>query len=173
MYESQLTKIIRSRRSIRIYRNEEISDDNLKNILESGLYAPSGKNRQPWRFVIIKKVEIIKSIAKSTVFSRFLQKVPVMVLVLLSKERNYPIEKDLIGVGACIQNILLTATEFGYGTCVIGEIFNKQELLIDWLEEIDINNYILVCGIAIGQMAILPNKKEIKELKEFVLCVKK
>ena len=59
MCKQQLSNTIRNRRSIRSYSDIHIPEDDLNDILESGLYAPSGKNRQPWRFVIINNSELI------------------------------------------------------------------------------------------------------------------
>lgn len=54
MKHSKVLEIIENRRSIRSYLNTPIPEEDLNEILETGLYAPSGKNRKPWRFLIIK-----------------------------------------------------------------------------------------------------------------------
>ena len=74
--------------------------EDLNDILESGLYAPSGKNRQPWRFAIINNSEIIKVIAKTTVYSRFVRNASSLVLVFASTNAEYSLEKDMISIGA-------------------------------------------------------------------------
>jgi len=45
---------IKARRSVRQFKKEPVSDDLLNQILESGLWAPSGKNNQPWKFAVIR-----------------------------------------------------------------------------------------------------------------------
>lgn len=50
----ELNKVIKSRRSIRKYKNIEISNDIIEDLIESARLAPSAKNRQPWEFMIVK-----------------------------------------------------------------------------------------------------------------------
>ena len=100
MSKHQLSNTIRNRRSVRSYFDIHIPEDDLNDILESGLYAPSGKNRQPWRFVIINNSELIKTIAKTTVYSRFVRNAPILVLVFASTSTEYPLEKDMLSIGA-------------------------------------------------------------------------
>ena len=46
---------IAGRRSIRKFKDAPVSDEAVEAILNAGLQAPSGKNRQPWRFVVVKE----------------------------------------------------------------------------------------------------------------------
>ena len=48
-----LIKEIQNRRSVRNYLTDEISKDTVLDILQAGIMAPSAKNNQPWRFVIV------------------------------------------------------------------------------------------------------------------------
>ncbi len=50
---------IYSRRSIRNFSNEPVSDENIREIIKAGTFAPSAINKQPWRFVVIKNREAI------------------------------------------------------------------------------------------------------------------
>jgi nitroreductase len=47
------------RRSIRAYKPDQITDDELQTILKAGQYAPSGMNQQPWHFSVVQKSELI------------------------------------------------------------------------------------------------------------------
>lgn len=51
-------KVIQDRRSIREFTPEDVSDQDLDMILESGRQAPSGENAQPWRFIIVRDREM-------------------------------------------------------------------------------------------------------------------
>lgn len=170
MCKQQLSNTIRNRCSVRSYFDIHIPEDDLKDILESGLYAPSGKNRQPWRFVIINNSDLIKAIAKTTVYSRFVRNAPILVLVFASTNADYSLKKDKIGIGACLQNILLTATEKGYGSCIIGELYNRSEILTEYMK-FDTSNYLLVCGIVIGVTKSIPKQRSEFKLKDFILDV--
>ena len=50
-------KVLLERRSIRKYRAVNVSDEVLQEIVEAGLYAPSGLNLQPWYFVVVRTPE--------------------------------------------------------------------------------------------------------------------
>ena len=50
----ELKEVIAKRRSIRRYQTLDVKDELIKEILESARIAPSAKNRQPWRFIILK-----------------------------------------------------------------------------------------------------------------------
>ncbi len=75
-----------------------------------------------------------------------MQDAPVLLLVYVLLDGKYPLEKDLLGVGACVQNVLLVAAEQGYGSCVIGELYGKGGGATE--------NGLLVCGITIGKEAL-------------------
>ncbi len=60
-------KIIMERRSIRLFKKEEVPDSLLRRILEAGRFAPSAGNCQPWKFVVVKDPDIIAAMEKDTV----------------------------------------------------------------------------------------------------------
>ena len=145
-----INDIIKNRRSVRSFADYMIPDRKLWEMLSAGIMAPSGKDRRPWRFVIVRNREVIKRISKSVVYSRFIRHAPQVVLVYSTVDPTYPVEKDFIGIGACLENILLAATEKGYGSCVIGELFDKQRELAQYVNA-DTSGLKLVCGVIIGQ----------------------
>ena len=49
-----LLKIIRTRRSVRVYKKGSVPDEQLQTILEAARWAPSGANSQPWEFVVTR-----------------------------------------------------------------------------------------------------------------------
>lgn len=152
MMKKTVDEVIRNRRSTRSFTDYIVSDTELMEILSAGIMAPSGKNRRPWRFVIVRNREAIKNIARHVRYSRFIRKVPQMILIYAEDDAAYPFEKDLIGIGACIENILLTAIEKDYGSCVIGELFNEQDEISQYID-VNIVGLKLICGIVIGRSA--------------------
>ena len=57
---------IYGRRSIRKYTDEPVSDEDLMEVINAGLMAPSGINLQPWYFVVVKSDEKLKELAQIT-----------------------------------------------------------------------------------------------------------
>ena len=58
-----LFEVIERRRSIRKFKPFPIPEEDLKKILEAGRLAPSGGNRQPWQFIIVRASETKRALA--------------------------------------------------------------------------------------------------------------
>ncbi|MDI6764100.1 MAG: nitroreductase family protein [Thermodesulfobacteriota bacterium] len=63
-----LEKLIKSRRSIRKWKQDEVQDELLKKAVELATWAPNGGNFQGWRFVVVKKREVIEKMADALQF---------------------------------------------------------------------------------------------------------
>lgn len=59
---NEVLKIIKERRSIRSFKSEQITQEELDGIIEAGIYAPTGHNTQPWHFTIIQNREVCQHI---------------------------------------------------------------------------------------------------------------
>jgi nitroreductase len=59
---NDVLKTIKSRRSVRKYKQEQISQEELDSILEAGIYAPTAHNDQPWHFTVIQNQELLHEI---------------------------------------------------------------------------------------------------------------
>jgi nitroreductase len=71
-------QVIQTRRSIRNFKTDPVSDKDISDILEAARIAPSGGNIQPWRFVVIRS-QGIKEKLKATTRWRFAVKAPVII----------------------------------------------------------------------------------------------
>ncbi len=58
-----LERLIKTRRSIRKWKKEEVSDELLKKAVELATWAPGGGNFQGWHFIVVKNREVIKKMA--------------------------------------------------------------------------------------------------------------
>jgi nitroreductase len=115
-----LLELIKTRRSIRKYKGKEVSKELIMKVLEAGRLAPSASNNQPWRFVVVSDIDLIKKIGASStvigVINRFVETAPVIV-VIFSQAHHRWVDLDC---GICAQNIMLEAHSLGLGTCFIG-----------------------------------------------------
>jgi nitroreductase len=145
---------ITQRRSIRKFKPDPLSEDVLKTIIGAGIQAPSGKNRQPWRFVIVnadqrpEMVRILREgIAKveadggdpgsSEYSANIMERAPVTVFVFnpdgLSPWLEHSIDQniselvDTQSIGAAIQNMLLAAQELGVGSLWICDVRKRRD----------------------------------------------
>ena len=119
---SDILKIIKGRRSIRKFNIKKVEKDKIRNILTAGRWAPSGLNNQPWRFVLIESQKYKDKIAQLTEYGGIIKKAPIAILVFLDKNSSYDRDKDIMAIGACVQNMLLEAHSLGLGSCWLGEI---------------------------------------------------
>jgi len=60
---------IKSRRSIRGFTDENVSDETITSIIDAGRWAPSGLNNQPWRFIVVRNPETKVELSKLTVYA--------------------------------------------------------------------------------------------------------
>lgn len=61
---NEVLKAIKNRRSTRAYKPEQIKQEELDQIIEAAIYAPTGHNTQPWHFTVIQNHEVIQHINK-------------------------------------------------------------------------------------------------------------
>ncbi len=151
---------IQQRQSIRKFKDEDIPQDLLDKILESATLAPSGKNKQPWIFYVVrgeKRMELIAEMQKgmdrlsemaiNTGSARYtlrvLEQAPVTIFVF-NPTGKHPLKKlntleayqdivDIQSIGAAIQNMCLAAVSLGLGSLWICDVFFGYEELCAWL----------------------------------------
>ncbi len=122
----ELNKNIKERFSVRKFKSTDISDELIKEILDTARWAPSGLNNQPWKFIIIRDSAIKEQIAQQTHYSAIIRNAPVCIAVFYDKTAGYNYVKDVQGCGAAIQNMLLAVHNLGLGGVWLGEILNKR-----------------------------------------------
>jgi len=159
--------IIETRRSIRKFRTAPISDDLIEKILEAGRWAPSGQNNQPWRFAVVRNRERLKEISQLTRYRKIVLGAQVLIPVFIDTATIYHREKDIQGIGACLQNMLLEIHTLGIGAVWLGEIIKSNEQIKQILglpEKLE-----LMAVIAMGYPDETPHATKRKELKELIV----
>lgn len=109
--------LIFNRRSIRKYTDEEISPENVKQILEAALVAPSSKSKMPCQFVVVENKSTLASLAKCKDFgAKPIEKCSLPVVVTAD-----PLVSDVWVEDASIAAIMmqLQAQDLGLGSCWI------------------------------------------------------
>ena len=85
-------KLIKSRRSIRKYRDQEVPREILEDLVDCGRLAPSGYNRQPWIFVVVTERKLKQQLAELCQWGRFLQEAGAAILIFCEKEAETALE---------------------------------------------------------------------------------
>ncbi len=166
MTSNPVTEAIRSRRSIRHYKTQPVPSEITELVLEAGRWAPSGLNNQPWRFVTISDSSVLQQLSGLTHYSSIIKTSGMCIAVFFNIPSGYNRDKDMMGIGACIQNMLLAAHSLGLGAVWLGEILNKKDEVRSLLEISDENE--LVAVIALGYSDEKPSGKR-KKLPELIL----
>lgn len=73
-------EVIRTRRSIREFRPDPIPDEVLKRALDAARIAPSGSNRQPWRFILVRDEGLKEKLVPLAGGQRFIAEAPIVVV---------------------------------------------------------------------------------------------
>ncbi|NLK08935.1 MAG: nitroreductase family protein [Firmicutes bacterium] len=105
-------QVILTRRSVRKFQNKPIPQEILEAIVDCGRVAATGRNDQPWEFVVVTDPKIKEKIANATDYGKFIAKAPACIAVFC-KNTTYYIEDG----AAASQNILLGAWAQGIGSC--------------------------------------------------------
>lgn len=123
----ETAEAIRTRRSVREFTDEPVSDEDTRRILEAARWAPSGLNNQPWRFMKITDRSLIERLSGLTKYRGLLAAASTLIVVFLDSEDMYDRTKDVQSAGAAVQNMLLVAHDIGLGACWLGEILNRRQ----------------------------------------------
>ncbi|MBQ6560258.1 MAG: nitroreductase family protein [Erysipelotrichaceae bacterium] len=148
MIYNETMQSILARRSYKVFDSKPIDDENLETIITAGLYAPTGMNRQPWHFTVIKSEEGLARFAQARrslplppgippeAAARFgdpMRNAPVMILVS-AKEGGTSFEDSCLAM----ENMFIAAASFGimsgWDHATVKDLFNhdpelKKELI--------------------------------------------
>jgi len=188
---------INDRRSIRKYGATPILHDIIEKIIHAGIQAPSAKNRQPWRFIVVEgnaKIDMLNAMnkglerethnqklpesaqyiggAKHTI--TIMEQAPVTIFIInpLNSMSNFPKDWEMRfyeianvqSVGACIQNMLLAASDLGFGSLWNCDIYFAYDEISEWLN----TNEQIVAAVSFGISAENPNARPRNNVDDLV-----
>jgi nitroreductase len=145
-------ELIKTRRSIRKFTDEPVSDELIAKIIEAGTWAPSGLNNQPWKFAVVRDNELKTKISTLTRYSKIILNANVLIPVFLDNSLGYDRTKDCQAIGACIQNMLLAVHSMGLGAVWLGEILKNKDKVLQLLGG-GTQDFELMAVIALGHPA--------------------
>ena len=111
---------IMTRRSIRRYTGESVTDEQIESMLRAAMAAPSAGNQQPWRFVVVTDANELAMIADTSPYASMLAEAAVGIAVCGdTSDLRHPVmwQQDC---SAAVQNILLAAHVLGLGAVWLG-----------------------------------------------------
>lgn len=173
---------IQNRRSVRKYKNSPVQDAQILELLESARQAPSGKNSQPWRFIVVREEQTRQKLATADHNQQWMTKAPVFIVCVADVTRRAPgqyenldeasalpaLKQVIRDTAAAIENMLLQAQHMGLAACWTA-----------WFEQRDIRPILgipddkYVCGIVtVGYADEQPQARPRRPLEELV-CYEK
>lgn len=130
----EFDKVIISRKSVRSFRDKEIPEEILNNMMEAARLSPSFQNRQCWRFVVVRDKNIIKDLAlKSGMISKvnfFIKDAPVVIVACADPAKSGTMNNQnyyLVDAAISFQQMMLTAWNYGIGSCWLAA-FNENKI---------------------------------------------
>jgi len=151
---NEVIQNILNRRSVRVYSEDQIKQEDLELILKAGLHSPSGCNLQPWHFTVVQNKDLMKELnveskkcfadsddemfrqmANNKNFDIFYNAPSIIVV---SGERSDTISQ--IDCAAATENMILAAESLGIGTCWIGLVtfLFRSEKAVEYAKKLEI-----------------------------------
>ena len=109
-----------TRRSIRKYTGQPVSEADLHTILRAGCYAPSANNHQPWHFLVVRDCQALEVIASDHPFAKMLPQAGCCIVVCGDQEKQNLTGFLVEDCSAALQNMLLAAHGLGLGAVWCG-----------------------------------------------------
>ena len=116
----EILNTILTRRSIRAYTDKEISEETMNMLLRSAMYAPTARNFQEWRFIVVREPENLAKIEKVQPYNTLLKQAKAAVIVCAQLETDLHKRFFQQDCGASIQNLMLAAHGLGIGSVWLG-----------------------------------------------------
>ncbi len=166
----EFEKVIKERKATRLFSSKKLEKEKLEKILEAGRIAPTAKNIQPFKIIVVESEEGLKIIDKA---SPCRYKSKTVLMILGDKEKAFSNNgENTCEMDACIvaTHMMLEATNLGVNNIWI-KYYNEQILMDEF--QID-NKYKVVCLLPLGYKSKLcpPSpfhriRKKLKDLVEY------
>ncbi len=111
-HEQNTIETIFARKSVRSFLPQPIEEEKIELLLKAGMAAPSGKNLQPWEFIVVDDRATLDSMANELPYARWLKESPIAIIVCGDSLKSFYWYLDC---AASAQNILLAAESLGLG----------------------------------------------------------
>jgi nitroreductase len=154
--------VIKSRRSVRSYREAPIPEEVIRDALDCAALAPTARNVQPWLFGIVREKETLQKIAAYADYGKFIAQAPVCFAVFGRRDEKYYLED----CSAATNQLILGLWAHGVGSCWVAG--DKKEYAEEVRKLLGVPpEYILVSLIPAGYPLELPAVK--KKSREEIL----
>jgi nitroreductase len=147
----ELLDLMYTRRSVREYTDEEVTDEQVETMLKAAMAAPSAQDLQPWHFVVIRKRKVLDKLAEVHKYAYMLEQASLAIVVCGDQEisERHWVEDTCMAT----QNLLLAATALGLGGVWIS-LYPKKKHQKYVRQILDIPEQVgVLCIVAVGHPA--------------------
>ncbi len=107
--------------SCRDFTPDPVTEEQIKNMIRAGMQAPSAKNEQPWKFLVVRSEPGRQALAAASPYAKSCLKAPAVIVVMADQSRISPESPWWVqDMSACVENILIEAVELGLGGVWLG-----------------------------------------------------
>lgn len=123
-----VTEAIIGRRSIRSFLSRPVEEEKLMAVLDAGRQAPSARNLQDWKFVVVKDPATRKSLAEAARNQEFVGQAPVVIVACGTSDYVMTCSQPayIMDVTIAVDHMTLVAFSLGLGTCWIGAFYEEK-----------------------------------------------
>jgi len=162
----QVYEAIAARKSVRKYLPKPVEPEKLNAVLEAGRDAPSARNLQTWRFVVVQDKELLEKLVPACGNQKFVGEATAFLAVCSDDVHEMTCNQLAAPVDCSIalSFMMLRATEVGLSTCWLGHFYEDQvKALLNIPAE-----YRVIAVTPLGYAAEEPAARPRKPLSELV-----
>lgn len=118
MNANPVINTILNRKSVRQFSDKPIESEKVYLLLHAGMSAPSARNRQPWKFVVVDEKDLLIALGTELPYAKMLMESPLGIVVcgdIRDKEDETAQTFWVQDCSAAVENILLAAESLGLG----------------------------------------------------------
>ena len=158
---------IEARRSIRNYLDKPLEEDKLNKLLISAQLAPSARNTQPYKLVVVREKVSLQALSQAAANQAFVGRASA-VIAAVALDPSYVmrcgIPSHIIDIAIALDHVTLAAVEEGLGTCWIGAFYQDKVKQVLGIPE----SCQVVALLAVGYQAKAPEPRMRKPISELV-----
>lgn len=167
----EVQEAIRKRSSIRAYEDRPIPEELLNSVLEAARLAPSGRNSQTWKFVVVRDAALRQALGYASGGQPHVHAAPVIIAAVATEPDVYMpcgVPTYPVDLAIAIDHMMLAAFDLGLGTCWIGA-FSQEKVK----EHLGIPENLKVVSLLILGYPAEKGRPKVRKALEEIVCYDK